>query len=202
MLWKDSHNAVKQRSRRGSLIAENAGVLYLLFFFLFFPLLDLGAMGLRTFFLWFACNQAAMAGSKGTKWSAGNLNSADNYSKSIQTQGTTTAQSVVAMFSGITMNAGYPRYTVILRAIQHSDTDPDVNQTSATTVTYPNGSGLPLTTPVDTSQYVPILRVQLNGIVQPFIRIPFPLDVPGLTTSFPVSIVSDQQIENANALSS
>ncbi len=197
---KTKYKKIKRRSRRGSLIAENASVLYALFLFLFFPLLDLGAMGMRTFFLWFTCNQAAMAGSKGTKWSTGNKTGSTNFATSIQTQTTTTATSVASMFSGISISSGYPKLSVTLQAIQHSDTTN--NQASASTVTYKNGSGLPLSTPLDTSQYIPILSVQINGTVQPFIPIPFPIAVPGLTKSFTVSIVSEQQIENANALSS
>ena len=191
--------AKKRRAQHGSLIAENAVVLYVLFFFLFFPLVDLGAMGLRTFFLWYTCNQSAMAGSKGTQWSPGNNTTNTNYETSIQTQATTTATSVSHMFSGISINSGYPTCTVILSPINHTDTE--ANQASAPPITYTNGSGLPLATPMDVSQYIPILRVQINGTVQPFIQVPFPIAIPGLTTAFQVSIVSDQQIENAYALS-
>jgi hypothetical protein len=190
----------KSRSLHGSVTAETACVLYVLFLFMVFPLLDLGAIGLRTFFLWFACNQSAMAGSKGTKWSTGNVAGTTDYAKSIQTQATSAATSVAGMFSGIKISSGYPKFTVILRAIAHSDTS--VNQASATTISYINGAGLPLTAPMDTSQYIPILRVQILGTVQPFIPIPFFVAIPGLTAPFTLSIVSDQQIEDAQALSS
>jgi hypothetical protein len=195
---KSQSKIIKRRLRRGSLIGENACVLYLLFLFIFFPLLDLGAMGLRMFCLWFACNQAAMAGAKGTKWSVGNVSGSTNYANSIQTQAMAAATNTVNAFSGISMNAGYPKLTVILRAIEHSDTS--ANQISAATSTY-TGTG-PLATPVDISQYVPILQVQIMGVVQPFITIPFLVGVPGLSSPFTVNIYSQQQIEDAQALSS
>ncbi len=208
MLYKKNTNRkITKRSASGSIIAENASVLYVLFFLIFFPLLDLSAMGLRTFFLWYSCNQAAMAGSKGTQWTTGNatgVSSGSDYYSSIQTQATNTFTSAVNMFSGISVTSGYPQLSVILTAIQHSDTAN--NQADASTVTL-TGSQLPLTsnsTPpaVDTSQYVPILRVTVKGTIQPFMIIPWFMSVPGLNTSFPVTITSDQQIENATALNS
>ncbi len=190
--------ARKRRSLRGSLIAESSATLYLLFLFLFFPLLDLGAMGLRMFFLWYACNQSAMAGSKGAKWSLGNVGGTTNYANSIKTQATTTAANVVAAFSGVSINSGYPQLNVILQAIQHSDTTN--NQPSAATVTYPNGAGLPLAAPIDSSQYVALLQVQIVGQVQPFIQVPFINNVPGLSAPFTVKLSSTQQIEDPNSL--
>ena len=38
--------------------------LYVLFLFIAFPLLNFAVLGVRAFFLWFACNQAVMGGSK------------------------------------------------------------------------------------------------------------------------------------------
>jgi len=191
---------IKRRALRGSLIGENAVVLYVMFFFLFFPLVDLGGIGIRMFGLWFACNQAAMAGSKGTKWSLVNNNSTGNYATSIQTQATTTANNIAKLFTGIAITAGYPKLNVILRAIQHSDTVN--NQISAATSTYPGGAGLPLANPADPSQYVPFLQVEVNGTIQPLIEVPFLVGIPGLSKSFNVTIYTEQQIEDIDALAS
>jgi len=206
------HKKIKKRSIGGSLIAENAGVLYVLFVLIFFPLVDLAAMGLRTFCLWYACNQGAMAGAKGTQWTAGavatGVSSGSSYYTSIQTQAISAVNNAAAIFSGISVNAGYPQLSVILTGIAHSDTVN--NQTSVATVIIPSGnlplgsaaaqkSSLPLV--VDNSQYVPILRVTVVGTIQPFIKVPFFINVPGLSSSFQVTIQADQQIEDPLSLS-
>jgi len=197
---KIKSKTIKRRALRGSIIGENAVVLYVLFFFLFFPLMDLGGIGVRMFFLWFACNQAAMAGSKGTKWSAINNVTPGDYATSIQTQAINTANSVAGNFSGITISPGYPKLNVILTAIQHSDTTN--NQPSVATLTYPGGAGLPLASPADPSQFVPILQVQINGTIQPLILVPFLVGIPGLSQPFNVTIYTEQQIEDIAALAS
>lgn len=170
------------------------------YFSLFFPMLDLGALGLRLFFAWFACNQAAMAGSKGEKWSTGNSVVSTNYATSIQTQAVNTATSFANAITGITITSGYPKFTVILRAIQHSDTAN--NQVAAATQTFVGGAGLPLANPADSSQYVPILQVQVNCTIQPLIIVPFMPNIPGLSKSFNITINTEQQIENIQALCS
>ncbi|MBZ0189670.1 MAG: hypothetical protein K8F91_25710, partial [Candidatus Obscuribacterales bacterium] len=53
-----------KRTRTGAIAAEYVATLYVLLLFLAFPLLNLSSSGLRSFFLWFACNQATMAGAK------------------------------------------------------------------------------------------------------------------------------------------
>ncbi len=212
---KDKHKKRKTRSSGGAIIAENAAVMYALFFIIFFPLVDLAALGLRAFCLWYCCNQAAMAGSKGSKWSPMSTNTnpyaiwgfSDSdmwYSTSMQDQATNTFSSAIHMFSGISVNSGYPQLSVVLTAINHSDSTN--NQANASSVTF-SSSQLPLTsssTPavVDPSQYIAVLRVTVKGKVQPFLPVPFFVGVPGLSAPFNMTINADQQIENPMALSS
>jgi hypothetical protein len=184
-MFKELNLKRKYKSYKGAIIEENVAALYLLFIFLFFPMLDLASMGLRAFFLWFACEQAAMAGSKGTIWSTNNY--ANNYYTSIQTQTTSTANSVVNIFTGIQVTSG-PTLTVIAQAIPNSG--------ATTTVWTPSTS-----TFLDKSLYIPILQVSMTGTVQPFIIIPFIPNVPGLNTPFTMTVCSQQQIENPTALS-
>lgn len=161
-------------------------------------------MGLRAFCLWYCCNQAAMAGSKGTQWSTGSstgVSSGSTYYTSIQDQAKNTLTQTAALFSGISVT-GTPQLSVILTAINHSSAS--INQPTASTVTLTSGQ-LPLTansTPpvADPSQYVPILRITVTGSIQPFLPVPFPFPVPGLTAAFPMTINADQQIENPMAL--
>jgi len=177
----------KYRSCRAAIIEENVAALYLLFLFLFFPMLDLATMGLRAFFLWFACEQAAMAGAKGTVWS--NTAYPNNYYTCIQTQAQSAATSFVNMFSGITVTSG-PNLVVIAQAIPN---------TSAATINPYTPSP---STYLDKSLYVPILQVTMTGTVQPFIVIPFiPMSIPGLNAPFTMTVMSEQQIENPTALS-
>jgi len=203
---------IKKRSTAGAIIAENAAVLYVLFVLIFFPLIDLAAMGLRAFCLWYACNQAAMAGAKGSQWSSGYSNGVSSgltYYTSIKDDATNVANSTAKMFSGIAINNGYPQLSVILTGIAHSDTTN--NQASVATVPIPSAelplssagaqkAGLPSV--VDNSQYVPILRVTVQGTIQPFLYVPFFFSVPGLNSPFQMTIQADQQIENPLALSS
>ncbi len=177
----------------GAVTEEAVAALYVLFLFLFFPLMDLAAMGLRSFFLWFACEQGAMAGAKGSIWtttsaaSSGNMYT-NNYYTSIQTQAINTANSVVKMFSGITVTSG-PTLTVIAQPIPNTNA-PTMNFTPSTS------------TFLDKSLYVPILQVTMTGTIQPFISIPFiPISVPGLNAPLTMTVYSEQQIENPTALS-
>ena len=187
MILKQAIIKRRNRSYCGAIAEEVIVSLWILFLFLFFPMMDFAAMGLRSFFFWFACDQAAMAGAKGTEWS--NTAYANNYYTSIQTQAKNTANTFVNMFSGITVTSG-PNLTVIAQAIPES---------GATTINpYVPAVG----TYLDKSLYVPILQVSMTGTVQPFIVIPFiPLSVPGLNASFSMSVSSQQQIENITALS-
>ena len=211
MLRKKNQYRNRYRTSRAAIMVEHSLVLYMLFFFLFFPMINLATMGLRTFFLWFACNQAAMAGAKGTQWMYGSVETEDNvYFTGIQNQAITTCNSIVNMFSGITItsvptaegygsspNANGPILQVILTAIKHSDTTN--NQASASTLTYA-ANQLPLAITPDPSQYVPMLKVSLTGTIAPLIPIPLPFSVAGLNKSFSVTVCSEQQIENPYAL--
>jgi hypothetical protein len=175
------------RCCNGAITEEAVVSLWFLFVFMFFPLLDYSAMGLRAFFLWYACEQGAMAGAKGTEWSTTSY--ANNYYTSIQTQAKNTVTNVIGAFSGITLTSG-PTLTVIAQAIPN---------TSATTI----DPYVPTTsTFLDKSLYVPLLQVAVTGQIQPFIVIPFlPVSVPGVNTAFTMSVNSQQQIENPSALS-
>ncbi len=215
-LWSDQMLSRKNqyrnrcRTNRAAIIAEHSVVLYMLFLFLFFPLLDLAVMGLRAFFLWFACNQAAMAGAKGTQWMYSGAESEDNvYYTSIQTQAVNACTSVIKNFSGITITSvpatGYgtspsptgPILQVVLTAIKHSDTTN--NQPAGATKTY-LASQLPMAITPDPSQYIPMLQCTLTGTISPFINIPLPFSAPGLNKPFSMSVVCEQQIENPYAL--
>lgn len=100
-------NKSKHKSCGGAIIEESAIALFVLFILLFFPLLDLLALGVRCFFVWYACEESAIAGAKATRWTAGNSAAgAVPYFTSIQTQATTTLTSTINSFTGITVTNG------------------------------------------------------------------------------------------------
>lgn len=182
----------RYKSQYGAIIAEHTVALYFLFIAFFLPFLDLTAMGLRSFFFWFACDQAAMAGAKGTVWSTNTY--ANNYYTSMQTQAINAANNIIHIFSGVKLTSG-PTFTVIAQAIPNSGGVTQVWAPSTTTF-------------LDTSQYVPILQVSMTGTIDPFIVIPLPSNIfgvntkiPGFNASYNLTVTSAQQIENATALS-
>jgi hypothetical protein len=184
---------IKNRTCYGAITEEVIVTLWVLFLFLFFPMVDLATIGLRAFFFWFSCEQAAMAGAKGSVWSTNAYISANHlysstYYTSIQTQAINTANTWVQMFSGIQMT-GSPILTVYPQPITNSGAG------SLTNYTPTIGSVL------DKSQYIPILQVTMAGYIEPFITIPFiPAQIPGLNAKFPLIVKASQVIENIDAL--
>src|ERR1700722_14024871 len=53
-----------RRNRKGAMAAEYVATLYLLLMFIVFPLINYATVGLRSFFLWFACNEAVLTAVK------------------------------------------------------------------------------------------------------------------------------------------
>ncbi|MEZ4537722.1 MAG: hypothetical protein R3D26_22405 [Cyanobacteriota/Melainabacteria group bacterium] len=49
----------RSRRRKGAMAAEYVDTMYLLFMFLFFPILNLATVTINAFFLWFAANAGA-----------------------------------------------------------------------------------------------------------------------------------------------
>src|SRR5262249_38889543 len=58
----------RMRSPRGALTAEYITTMWVIFLVIFFPFLNLTTICLRSFFLWFAANQAALIGSQAKTW--------------------------------------------------------------------------------------------------------------------------------------
>jgi hypothetical protein len=192
------------RTRRGALTAEWAMTLYVLFFFFALPLLNYGVIGLRAFFLWFACNQACMGGSKahtlvnpitiGGQTFYGGLSIA--YTKALQ---------VKNAFGGISWTASYPQ--IYIRFVPF----PDAAGTSPPSIspvgplTYVSGTTVsPVNSVPDSSFYLCEFDVSILGTIQPMIQMNAGMfgnnPIPGLTGPITMWVENTAQFENPPGL--
>ena len=181
------------RKSRGALQAEWAMTMYILFLFFMFPMLDFAVLGLRSFFLWFACNQAVMIGCKahtlvqsvtiGTVTYLGALNLSANR-----------AANVAAAFPGISWSTSYPQMYVTFCPLDTSQSYIPYGP-----MTYSTGSS-PISTLPDMSSYVAEYKVVILGSVSPFIPVPLIGSVPGLSTPAQLQVVATAQFENPPGL--
>jgi len=193
------------RTRRGALTAEWAMSLYVLFFFFALPLLDYGVLGLRAFFLWFACNQAAMGGSKahtlvnpitiGGQVFYGGLSIA--YTRALQ---------VKNAFGGISWNnAMYPKIWIEFVPFPDAVGSSPPSIPPVGPLTYVSGTTKsPVASVPNSSLYLCEFSVVIVGTIQPFIPIPFlsfgASTVPGLSGPMNMAVQSQAQFENPPGL--
>jgi hypothetical protein len=189
------------RTRRGALTAEWAMTLYVLFFFFALPLLNFGVLGLRAFFLWFACNQAAMAGSKahtlvnpvtiGGQTFYGGLSIA--YTRALQ---------VKNAFGGISWTNSYP--AIYIEFVPFPDgvgsSPPSIARIGP--LTYVSGTTKSLVPSVpNSSLYLCEFSVVIVGTIQPFIPMPFFFGQwPGIGAPLTMPVQSQAQFENPPGL--
>jgi hypothetical protein len=167
--------------------------MYILFLFFMFPMLDFAVLGLRAFFLWFACNQAVMVGCKahtlvqsvtiGSVTYLGALNLSANR-----------AANVAAAFPGISWTTSYPQMNVNFCPL-----DTSKGYINYGPMTYSTAAS-PISTLPDMSQYVAEYQVVILGTVNPFIPVPLIGSVPGLSSSAQLQVKSTAQFENPPGL--
>lgn len=176
--------------------AEYVATMYVLFIFMFFPILNLGCTGLNAFFLWFACNCAATVGAKSQcfqqavqipsgsgVWYPGAYDSAR-----------TKATEIRNMFPGIgwTPSATNPEVRAIAEPI-----DPSAGLAPMQHVgpgAWPSGGTRP-----DPDEYTLLLRVTIEGFASPLIVVPW-FDIPGLSRPMDLKMASQAQFENPPGL--
>lgn len=192
-----------KRNRRenqcGALIADYAATFYVLLLFLVFPLLDYSVIGMRSFFLWFAANQAAMSACK-----------ARTYLQSVERTG----QTATVYLSACEMaNRRANQIKAILPGIswEHTENNPDVQivrqpinpaaKGVQPAAVFSRGRGAPLSNSEapDQTIYVYVCRVVIKGKVEPFITVPW-FDIPGLSRPFDLTVSSQAQYENVAGL--
>ncbi|MBK9142683.1 MAG: hypothetical protein IPM23_09325 [Candidatus Melainabacteria bacterium] len=183
------------RSKSGAMTAEYVATLYLLLLFLLFPLLNLAAIGLRSFFLWFACNQATMAGAKARTLSTDITIGGTTYKSAFNLVRDRSNQ-IRAAFPGIDWvdSSTNPKVEILRTAIPNST--PPITYYSPFVCT---GPGVALSGQVpDVDRYVVTLRVTINGTVSPLLpmTLPGPLAIEGLTAPFDMTVTSEAAFEN------
>jgi len=183
------------RKSKGAMAAEYVATMYVLFLFIFFPVLNLGTCGLRAFFLWFACNQATMLAAKAKTFNTlvyvpdpGGT----PYPGAYDTARARAAQ-IRGMFPGVnwTTNATNPEVDILLSPI------PGSGAGAAAKIVGPTPLGLGNIP--DVNQYVASIRVTILGQVDPLIPVPW-FNIQGLTSPMFLTVTSQAEFENPPGL--
>jgi len=168
------------RTFKGSFMAEVPVVLWFMIFMMFFPLLDLMAVTIRTTFLFVAAHSAAIAASRARSFST----SINGY-PTASTLAEDAAQKVVDSFGGI--------------AIDNVETAIVVTNVASKAVTR---STSPLTTPPDSISNTYQIEVTLNGVINPLIPYNSGFgNIPGLTQPIHLTVTDRRYAENTQGLS-
>ena len=191
-----------RRKSKGSLMAEFTANIYVLFIFLVFPLLDISVLGFRSFFLWFAANQAVGAACKAKTY----LQPVDvSISGSVRKKtypsacdlACSKANEVKDMFSGIHWEESdnNPDVQIVREPINPKDREVEAAKI------FTRGHGAPLgsfDTP-DSNRYVYTCRVIIKGQVDPLVTFPF-FKIPGLSGPIDMTVSSQAEFENLPGL--
>ena len=156
--------------------------MWVVFFFLFLPLLDFGTLFLRSTFLYMAVHNAARNAAKSRSF----LNDVPGQSSATNTANST-VNNVISMWNGVTVNS-------ILTRIVITDVNTDA-------VSFAEN---PLLTPADDSNNTYQIQVTVTGKVDPLVTFNMPWfgssGLPGLTKSMSVTMSDRQYVENPQGL--
>ncbi len=170
--------------------------MYVLFIFMFFPMLNLAVVGINAFFLWFTCNCAATVGAKsqcfqqavqipvGTgQWYPGAYDTAR-----------AKATELKSFFPGISWDATATNPEV--KAISER-----VDPTAPPGYVHVGPGAWPASerAKTDTDQYTLLLRVTIDGFAAPLIEVPW-FDIPGLSKKMQLEMCSQAAFENPPGL--
>lgn len=186
---------LRRRNRKGAMAAEYVATMWLLFLFIFFPILNLATVSLNAFFLWFCCNQATAAGAKSQCFMAAveiPVGSGTWFTGAYDTA-RAKATEVRLMFPGISWNqtATNPEVRLIAEPI-----DPASGLSQLQHV----GPGPWVTTPFpDPDEYTLLLRVTIRGSANPLIAVPW-FDIPGLSKPMDLIVTNQAQFENVSGV--
>jgi hypothetical protein len=178
-------------------MVEYSTTLYVLLLLLAFPLLNLSVVGFRSFFLWFAANQAVMAASKAKTYLEPIEIPPNIVYPSACQAAIKGANKIKSMFAGISW--------------EESENNPDVQivrepinpkaKGSKPEAVFTRGNGAPLVErdEPDQSASIYICRVIINGQVSPLLTLPW-FDLPGLAKPIDFKVSSEAQYENVSGL--
>jgi hypothetical protein len=168
----------RTRSQFGSAIIEAPFVLYIMLFFFFFPLINLGTVFIRMTMLYYADHTACSWAARARSFKAPINN--DLTALQLAQAG---SDSVVGLYTGIHVS---DVDTIILITDLNSQTQTATNK--------------PLTTPADTSNFTYQVQVRTVGSADPIFLLPLPFSVPGLNAGLPVTFVDRAYFENPTGL--
>ncbi len=195
-MYKKRNSTIRRR-RNGALAAEYVTTLYVLFFFLVFPLLNYAVLGLRAFFLWFACNQAAMTGSKCRTLCQPITIGGVQYSGAAPTA-VARANNIAAAFPGIHWQQNEPEIWVFVNQIPGAPPTNGFPTSWQVTNIYtgPTMNGVP-----NLNSYIFEFRVIIrNAWIDPLIAVPWLNNIPGLGSPVYLTVESSTQFENPPGL--
>jgi hypothetical protein len=185
-----------RRNRKGALAAEYVATLYLLLMFIVFPMINYATVGLRAFFLWFACNEAVITAVKCRTFFQSVTIGGVLYPGAYVTA-QSRAQQIQGVFPGIYWNnlPTNPEVDIIVTQIPGQPASvpaPPLKTVGPT----PLGVGH---TP-DSGSYVCSLRVSITGWVMPLIEIPWFKNIQGLGGQMNLLVTSEGEFENPPGL--
>jgi hypothetical protein len=187
------------RTKKGALTAEYLVTIFVLLMFLFFPLLNLASCLMRGFFLWFACEQAVMSGSKAKTLSSDITISGTKY-KSAYNLARDTASHLKTAFPGVKWNqtATNPKVEISLQAIPNSTPVPPYVAPFVCT-----GPGISMAgVNPDVDKYVVMFKVSIEGEIDPLMPMQLMgLSIPGLSSSMKLKVQSQSLFENPPGIS-
>jgi hypothetical protein len=172
---------IARRRQTGGTVVELGPVLWFLFFFLFFPLLDLATLGLNYTFLMQSSRDAAQAASIAKTYLA-DLNSSQMSAVNIA-------------------NARARYYASSWKGISVVRVDTYLLTTDVATKSFTRQQ-LPLSSPPDTARNLYQIEVVVTGDINPLMRYAGPLfgNIPGFTKAYRCSIATEQLFENTDGL--
>jgi hypothetical protein len=190
---------VKFRNRKGAMTAEYVTTLYVLFFFLFFPMLNYGILGMRAFFLWFACNEACITGIKMRTLCEPVTIGGVTYAGAASTAATR-ANNIATAFGGIHWPPGEPEIWINVTPLNPTS-PPGLTYTPAKIQVTNYFSGPVLPTCPDVNNFICTFIVVIkNAALDPLIPMPWFSYIPGLGSQLHVTVCCQQQFENPPGL--
>lgn len=188
------------RTNRGALAAEYVSTLYVAFILVAVPLLDCSCIGVRTFALWFAANQAVISAAKAKTFlqPLGSLSNqpARDYQSACQVA-SEKANQVRQMFGGIHWieSPENPAVQIVRLPI---DTGAKNVQPAAV---FSRDHGAPLSgeNAPDSTNNLYLCRVVIKGQVEPLFAVPC-LNLPGISRPLDVTVQAQSHFENVSGL--
>lgn len=170
-----------RRRQKGQFIADVPIVLWFTIFLLFFPMLDLMAVTMRTIFLYMAAHNAATAACRARSFSA----SINGY-PTASALADSVAHQTINSFGGVQIDSVQTAILVTSTATK------SVSRFTA-----------PLAGPADNTANTYHIEVTLNGVIDPLIPYNAGIlgTIPGLTQPIHMKVVDRRYAENTQGLS-